>query len=202
MLGDKEVEHMAREAISKKFDMKTAEFAKYWDVAPLMIDSLTAYVVTGSNLPVTGVQPYHSVHPNSLVLIFRFPCSTNENAQTVARMITSSEYEIEIASFFDGFKRTSSSPVSIIAEQLKIVTNKTTADGGNTDAKYIHRNQASKFVGQYITNVKKIIYSENSEVNTQSLTSGLEDQFIALLQQGNDLMGSYGLMNFLSFMTI
>ena len=29
MLGDKEVEHMAREAISKKFDMKTAEFAKY-----------------------------------------------------------------------------------------------------------------------------------------------------------------------------
>ncbi|CAF1639711.1 unnamed protein product [Adineta ricciae] len=202
MLGDKEVEHMARDGISKKFDRKTAEFAKYWDIAPLMIESLTAYVVTGSNLPVTGVQPYHSVHPNSLVLIFRFSCSTNENAQNVARMITSGEYEIEIAFSFDGFKRTSTSSVSITAEQLKIVASKTTADGGNTDAKYIHRNQASKFVGQYITNVKKIIYSENSEVDSQSLASGLEDQFIALLQQGNDLMRSYGLMNFSSFMTI
>jgi hypothetical protein len=67
---------------------------------------------------------------------------------------------------------------------LKSVSSKTTADGGNTDAKFIHRNQASKFVGQYVTNVKKMIYSENAEVDTQSLAKGLEDQFISLLQQG------------------
>ncbi|CAF4321267.1 unnamed protein product [Rotaria sp. Silwood2] len=175
---------MAREAIAKKFDMNIAEYSKYWDIAPLMIASLTGYIVTGSNSPVAGVQPYHSVHPNSLVMILRFSCSTDENAQNVAKMISSGEYEIEIAFYFDGFKHTSTSFVSITAEQLKSISSKTTADGGNTDAKYIHRNQASKFVGQYITNVKKMIYSENSDVDTQSLAKGLEDQFISLLQQG------------------
>jgi hypothetical protein len=194
MLGDREVEHMARDAVSKKFDMETAEYSKYWDIAPLMIDSLTAYVVTGSNSPVPGVQPYQSVHPNSLVMIFRFPCSTDDNARTVAKMISSGEYEIEIAFYFDGFKRTSTSSVSITAEQLKSVSSKTTADGGNTDAKYIHRNQASKFVGKYITNVKKMIYSESSDVDTHSLANGLEDQFIALLQQGKRLIRPNQLM--------
>ena len=196
MLGNTEVEHLAREAIAKKFDMTTAEYSKYWDIAPLMIDSFTAYVVTGSNSPVAGVQPYHSVHPNSLVMILRFPCSTDDNAQNVAKMISSGEYEIEIAFYFDGFKHTSTSLVSITAEQLKSVSSKTTADGGNTDAKYIHRNQASKFVGQYVTNVKKMIYSESSDVDTQSLVKGLEDQFIGLLQQGKKLMQSWELVQF------
>jgi hypothetical protein len=104
MLGDKEVEHLAREAILKRFDMKTAEYSKYWDIAPLMIDTLTAYVVTGSNSPVPGVQPHNSIHPNSLIMIFRFPCSTNQNAQEVATLINSGEYEIEISFYFDGFK--------------------------------------------------------------------------------------------------
>jgi hypothetical protein len=184
MLGDREVEHMARDAVSKKYDMKIAEYSKYWDIVPLMIDSLTAYVVTGSNSPVVGVKPYRSIHPNSLVMIFRFSCSTDDNAQTVAKMIGSGEYEIEVAFYFAGFKHTSSSSVSITAEQLKSVSSKTTADGGNTNAKYIHRNQASKFIGEYVTNVKKMIYSDSSNANTQSLATGLEDQFISLFQQG------------------
>ncbi|CAF1120806.1 unnamed protein product [Adineta ricciae] len=184
MLGDREVEETAREAIAKKFDMKTGEYAKYWDIAPLMIESLTAFVVKGSSSPIAGVQPYHAVHPNSLNMIFRFPCSTSTNARDVARLIANGEYDIEIAFHFDGFKQTSTSLVSITAEQLKSITSKTTADGGNSDAKYIHRSQTSKFVGTYITNVKKLIYSESSSVDTQSLSKGLEDQFISLLQQG------------------
>ncbi|CAF3876012.1 unnamed protein product, partial [Rotaria sp. Silwood1] len=137
MLGDSEVEHMAREAIAKKFDMKSAEYSKYWDIAPLMIDSLTAYVVTGSNLPVAGVQPYHSVNPNALVMILRFSCSTDNSSQHVAKMISSGEYEIEIAFYFDGFKHTSTSLVSITAEQLKSISSKTTADGGMESAQRV-----------------------------------------------------------------
>ncbi|CAF3213615.1 unnamed protein product [Rotaria sp. Silwood2] len=135
MLGDRELEHIACKAISKKFDIKIAEYSKYWDIAPLMIDSLTAYMVTGSNSPVAGVQPYHSVHPNSLVMIFRLPCSTEDNVRQVAQMINSGEYEIEIAFYFDGFKHTPTSLLSITAEQLNSVSSKTTVDGGMENAR-------------------------------------------------------------------
>ncbi|CAF3906647.1 unnamed protein product [Rotaria sordida] len=37
--------------------------------------------------------------------------AANENAEEVAKMNSSAEYEIEIAFYFDGFKRTSTSSV-------------------------------------------------------------------------------------------
>ncbi|CAF3891642.1 unnamed protein product [Rotaria sp. Silwood1] len=185
LLGDDVVDEMAREAIRKKYDMKTAEYAKYWDIAPLMIDSLTAYIVQGSKSPIAGVEPFHIVHPNSLIMIFRFKCSTEENARQIAEMIESGEYEIEIAFYFAGFRQTSTSFVSITGDQLKAAASKTTADGENPNAQYIHRDQASKFIGKYTMNIKKLVYSESPEANTQALSDGLEAQFLSLLQQGN-----------------
>jgi hypothetical protein len=185
LLGDDVVDEMARKAISKKYDMKTGEYAKYWDIAPLMIDSLTAYIVQGSSSPIAGVEPFNAVHPNSLVMIFRFKCSTEENARHIAEMIGNGEYEIEIAFYFAGFRQASVSFVSITGDQLKAAASKTTADGENTNAQYIHRDQASKFIGRYTMNIKKLIYSEDPAANTQALSDGLETQFLSLLQQGN-----------------
>ncbi|CAF1286909.1 unnamed protein product [Didymodactylos carnosus] len=199
MLGNNEIEDLARKAIIKKFDLKTSEYSKYWDILPLMIDSLTAYVVKSSSSPIAGVQPYRAIHPNSMTMIFRFPCTTEANAVEIVDLVRSGEYEIEIAFYFDGFKRTSTNFVSITADQLKSVGSRTAADGGNTKAKYIHRSQTTKYVSHYVTNVKKMIYQEAEVPNSESLTSGLEDTFISLLQQGmmfrkNFLSGS--LMNF------
>ncbi|UJR17375.1 hypothetical protein I4U23_004270 [Adineta vaga] len=183
LLGDDTIEEMARKAIAKKYDMQTAEYAKYWDVAPLMIDSLTAYIVQGSSSPIAGVEPFRAVHPNALVMIFRFKCSTEENARQIAEMIRIGEYEIEVAFYFAGFRQTSTSFISITGDQLKAAASKTTADGENTNAQYIHRDQASKFIGKYIMNIKKLIYSENPAINAQALSDGLEAQFLSLLQQ-------------------
>ncbi|CAF4190993.1 unnamed protein product, partial [Rotaria magnacalcarata] len=52
------IEEVARKAIEKKYDLKLAEYSKYWDIAPLMIDSLTAYIVEGSSSPIPGIEPY------------------------------------------------------------------------------------------------------------------------------------------------
>ncbi|CAF2021266.1 unnamed protein product, partial [Rotaria magnacalcarata] len=183
LLGDDAVENMAREAISRKYNTKIGEYAKYWDIAPLMIDSLTAYIVQGTNSPIAGVEPYRAIHPNSLIMIFRFKCSTEGNARQIAEMIGSGEYEIEIAFYFAGFRQTSTSFVSITGDQLKAAASKTTADGENPNAQYIHRDQASKFIGKYTMNIKKLVYSESPEANTQALSDGLEVQFLSLLQQ-------------------
>jgi hypothetical protein len=185
LLGDDTVEEMARRAISKKYNMQIGEYAKYWDIAPLMIDSLTAYIVQGSGSPIAGVEPFLAVHPNSLVMIFRFKCSTEENARQIAEMIEDGEYEIEIAFYFAGFRQATTSFVSITGDQLKAAASKTTADGENTNAQYIHRDQASKFIGKYTMNIQKLVYSEDPGANAQALSDGLEVQFLSLLQQGN-----------------
>lgn len=66
---------------------------------------------------------------------------------------------------------------------------KTTADGNNTNAQYIHRLQATSFVGKYLTNVKKMIYMENDDTNASALTGNLQDQYISLMQQGETSEG-------------
>ena len=60
------------------------------------------------------------------------------------------------------------------SDQLKSVLGKTTADDGNTNAIFIHRNQAGKFIGNYFINVKKMIYMENENADMSLLTSGLQ----------------------------
>ncbi|CAM4755969.1 unnamed protein product [Rotaria magnacalcarata] len=159
-------------------------YSKYWDVVPLMIDSLTAYIVRGTNLPVEGVYPYKALHPNQLTMICRFQCSSAENANDIVKKITDGYYEIEMAFRFAGFKQVSTNMISITSDQLKSVLSKTIADGGNKNAQYIHRNQGTSFLSKYFINVKKMIYMERENANMSSLSSGLNDQFISLLQQG------------------
>ncbi|CAF1497380.1 unnamed protein product [Adineta steineri] len=184
MLSNPDVEELARKAIIKKYDLAISQYSKFWDVAPLMIDSLMAYIVRGTNLPVEGIHPYKAVHPNQLTMEFRFFCSSEDHAKEIVENIIDDMYEIEVGFYFAGFKQVTTNLISITSDQLKSVLSKTIADGGNKNAQYIHRNQGSTFVSKYTTNVKKMIYMENINANVSLLSAGLEDQFISLLQQG------------------
>jgi hypothetical protein len=184
MLSNEDVEELARRAIIKKYDLTISQYSKFWDVAPLMIDSLMGYVVRGTNVPVEGVHPYKAVHPNQLIMQFRFYCSSEEHAKEILDKIIDDAYEIEVAFHFAGFKQVITNLISVTSDHLKNVLSKTVADGGNKNPQYIHRSQGSTFVSKYVTNVKKMIYMENSNTNISSLSEGLEDQFISLLQQG------------------
>ncbi|UJR06572.1 hypothetical protein I4U23_010856 [Adineta vaga] len=183
ILGNPEIQELARTAIVDKYDTNVSQYSKSWTVAPLIIDSLMAFIVSGTASPVGGVHPYRVVHPNSLTMTFRFQCSSKETAELIVQKVANGDYEIEIAFYFAGFKHVTTNFVSITSDQLKSVLSKTIVDGGSTTAQYIHRNQGSKFVENYITNVKKMIYMENINVDTASLINGLEEQFISLLQQ-------------------
>ena len=97
MLSNQEVEELTRKAIMKQYDASIGQYSAYWDVAPLMIDSLMAYVVRGTNLPIERVRPYRTVHPNQLTMVFRFPCSSADNAREIVEKIIDGDYEIEIS---------------------------------------------------------------------------------------------------------
>jgi hypothetical protein len=72
-LGTPKVEEAARQAIANQFDPETAEkYSKSWVIAPLMLDSLSAYIVTVGSTPIPGVIPFHIDNPNSNVITFRF----------------------------------------------------------------------------------------------------------------------------------
>jgi hypothetical protein len=183
MLANPGVEEQARKAIARKFDREEVEkYSASWTVAPLMIDSMMAYIVRGSGSPVEGVHPYRAIHPNTSSIIFRFQCSTAETAEYIMRKLEDGSYEIEISFFFAGFKQVSTNLIAITDEQLKSVLSKTSADGGNTSVLYIHRSQLSNFVNKYSMNVKKMIYVENPHAS--GLTQGLEEQFLSLIHQG------------------
>ncbi len=183
MFGNDEIDDMARKKVIEKGETGTFE------VAPLIIDSFSAFVVSGNSKPVPGVHPFRRIHPNDKTMTIRFECSSEVIAQEViaqevmSRVINGS-YEVEFAFFFAGFNKVSTSMVSITSDSLKNVLSKTTADGKNTKATYIHRDQANEFVSSYLANVRKMVYKEDPNSNASSLTVGLEERFVSLMQQG------------------
>ncbi|CAM4808971.1 unnamed protein product [Rotaria magnacalcarata] len=71
MLSNTDVEVLALKAIEKKYAPDEFQYSKFWTVAPLMIDSIKAYVVKGGNSPVEGVYSNPITHPNGQEIIFR-----------------------------------------------------------------------------------------------------------------------------------
>lgn len=184
-LGTPGVEMAARKAVTNQFDNETVSlYSKFWVVAPLMLDSLSAYIVTASSSVVDGTAPFHIDNPVSNAITFRFACTTNETAERIAHSLIEGDYDIEVSFYFAGMHTVKSNMVSITATQLQSVLSKTIADGGGTNATYIHREQASSFVAKYVANVKKMIYIEDPAANMSLLTNGLEEQFTALFQEG------------------
>jgi microcystin-dependent protein len=184
-LGTPEAEEAARQAIANQFNREIAEkYSKSWVIAPLMLDSLSAYIVTVGSIPIPGVVPFHIDNPNSNIITFRFVCLLKEVALVTAVGLLTGDFDIEVSLYFSGMHRVRTNMVTITATQLQSVLSKTTADGGGTNSTYIHRDQASNFIAKYVTNVKKLIYIEDSSVNTSILTHGLEEQLAALFQEG------------------
>ncbi|CAF3326679.1 unnamed protein product [Rotaria sp. Silwood2] len=184
-LGNDQVEDAARRAIANRFNAGiVSNDSHFWIVAPLMIDSMTAFIVEVSGDSVEGISPFRLVHPNALAITFRYECSNENKTHEIVEKLIDGDYEIEVHFYFAGFKHVSSNIVSITGQHLKSVVSTTTADGGNSNAKYIHCAQANKFFGIYATNVKKLIYMEKPGVDISSLTSGLDEQFQSLFQQG------------------
>ena len=185
IVGDTNIEAAARRAINNKFsDELVANYSRFWDVAPLVIDSLTAYVVKGSRSPVVGVLPYNQIHPNSMLNTVRLECTSAERASNTTKDLLAGYYEMAIALHFGGFFDMSTSMPTTTGDPLKLVLSKTVADGGAMSVQFIHRNQAADFVEKYSENVKTMIYLEDSKQNLSILTAGLNEQLLALFQQG------------------
>lgn len=185
ILSNDDIQDLVRSAIMKKYDLNTAKYYPFWDVAPLMIDYLVAYIVRGTNLPVEGIPPFKLVHPNQLTMTFQFRYASENNAKEVVEKLLSSEYQVEIAFYFAGFKQVSTNLMSVTSDQLRSILSKTVADGQSNNAQYIHRRQSASFVSQYTTNVQKLIYIESTDTNLSSSIASLEAQFTLLMQQSN-----------------
>lgn len=178
MFGNNEIDDMIRQKVIKIGENRTFE------VISLIIDSFSAFVVSENNKPVPGIHPFRRMHPNEKTMTIRFKCSSEAIAQEVMSRIIDGDYDVEFAFFFAGFNKVSTNMMSITSDSLKSVLLKTIADGGNTNAIYIHRDQANRFVSSYLRNIRKMIYKEDPKSNISILTVGLEERFISLMQQG------------------
>ncbi|CAF4229030.1 unnamed protein product, partial [Rotaria magnacalcarata] len=95
-LGNDQIEDAARRAIVRRFDAEVAaNYSRFWVVAPLMIDSMTGFVVQVSGDPVEGAAPYRIAHPSALAIIFRFECSHVDTARDIVAKLIDGDYEVE-----------------------------------------------------------------------------------------------------------
>jgi hypothetical protein len=161
------------------------------NIAPLVINSLTAIIVSAIGDPISGIHPVHFINPNHISLKFRFQCSSADKAQAAMNQILDGNYNMELSIHYTGLYTLSMNMIKITGKTLKTIISSTTADGGNTSARYIHRTQASKFVSNYMANVKKTIYIENPTADAQLMIAGLEDQFKTLIQLGKVLLNLF-----------
>jgi hypothetical protein len=178
VFGNDEFDEMVRKKI-----VKTGENGTF-DVAPLIVDSFSAFVVSNNDILVPGVHSFYKIHPSDKTMTIRFECSSEVLAKKVMSHVINGTYDVEFAFSFAGFNKVSTSMVSIRSDSLKRVLSQTKSDGRNTNAIYIHRVQVNEFVSSYLTSVRKIIYKEDPKSDTSSLTAGLEDELISQMQQG------------------
>jgi hypothetical protein len=182
IFGNDDITSRARDAIAKRAG---AQGKDDWSVEPIIIDSFTAYVVSGTNNIVPGTNPFYIVNPSSTNMVFKFQCSSAESATDVRTKIFDGDYQIEILFNFAGWNQITTNMVSVTSDTIKKVISKTLADGGNTRAQYIHRQQNNSFVEKYMTNIKKTMYIENPNVDLTTITNGLNDELKSLMQEGN-----------------
>lgn len=182
---NEEIRNLARTAITNKYPEDVTKWSSSWDVVPIMIESLIAYIVRGYGLPpVQDVGRDKLVNPNKKTIELRFRCTSEERAKEILEGIIDEDYKIEIAFYFAGAKVVKTNLASITGEQMKEVITKTVADGGDTSAAYIHRNQLSSFISKSLVNVKKITYTEDSDVKSSPSSTNLQDLFSLVLQRG------------------
>ncbi|CAF3857523.1 unnamed protein product [Rotaria sp. Silwood1] len=167
----------------KKYGPDITKHSNSWTIAPLMIDSLTAYIVREANSPVKDVYPFKAENPNELEMEFRFECSSEVHATEIQKKIVDDVYGIEVIFHFAGARQVKTNAILVTDEILKAAIKMTIADGGNTNAEYIHRNQGSAFVSKLMTNIKSMSYIEDWSENGLSMFTILQEQFNALLQQ-------------------
>lgn len=153
-------------------------------IAPMIINSLTAIIIDSNSSPIFGIYPYNFINPTEMVLTFQFQCTSAEHAKNIINNILSSDYHIKLAFRFTGLHTIIMNMTQIKGETLNAVLSKTKADGGNTKAQFIHRTQSTKFISNYMANVKKVLYAENPNADTQKMFDNLEDNFKTLMQQG------------------
>jgi hypothetical protein len=182
IIGNDELEELIRKEVSKKYKLNISENAASWDIMPLMIDSLTAFI-TSDNNPVSGVSPYHIVNPNLLKISLKFKCSSNEIAQNVLENILNNNYNIEISFYFSGFQQIKSNIISVTSENLQNIISKTNSDGGSLNPNYIHKSQLGKFISTYTNNIIKMIYFKESNKDSSTISNELHDLFILLLEK-------------------
>ncbi|UJR14266.1 hypothetical protein I4U23_001257 [Adineta vaga] len=183
-LGTSKVQEAARQAIINQFDDETVQkYSRSWVIAPLMLDSLSAYIVTAGSIPVPGVTPFRIDNPNSDTIILRFASLTKEVSLVIAAGLLIGDFDIEVSLYFSGMHRVRTNMMTITATQIQSVLSKTIADGGVTNVTYIHREQATNFIAKYLTNVKKLIYIEDFNANTSLMTYGLQEQLGSIFQE-------------------
>lgn len=169
--GDEKLEQIIRETLASKVNESIASHASKWTILPLMIDSLTAYIVKGK-YHVAAIEHCDIVNPSSYTIKLVFRYAPEEEGEDIIEKVLERDYEIELAIRFSGFAKGVKNVVSYSYESFQKALSEKFADGP-ASPKYILRSQKNLFAQEITTKTQEMIYSEdqNRLANLESLRS-------------------------------
>lgn len=176
LLGNEQSDEAALAAIKRKYGPEITAHASSWDVSPLVVDSMNAFIVKNIDSPIEGTAPYRRINVNAKSVVLKFSCTSQETAQVISRGLINGDYDVQIAFHFSSRIELGMNISSATAENLSDALNHTIIDGGNANIQFIHQSQIGDFIRMYTNNLAALIFKEKF-TNTSELLTNLQKEF-------------------------
>jgi hypothetical protein len=151
-IASAEFDQLARKTIITKMHPDVEQFAVFWIIEPLPIDTLTIYIVDQTFLPISAIYPCIKTHlSGTLTFECQFQCSSMIIANSMAQNILCGKIEFQLEYYI----QSTTNPITI-PSRLATTFNLHSLRSQFNIAKYIHQGQENKFIEKYFVQIQSI----------------------------------------------
>ena len=147
-----EFDQLARKTIISKMHPDVEQFALFWIIEPLPIDTLNAYIIDQTFLPISAVYPCIKLKlSGTLTFECQFQCSSMIIAHSIVQNILCGKLKFQ----FEYYIQSTTYPITI-PFPLATIFNLQSLRSNFIIGKYIHRRQENKLIEKYFLQIQSI----------------------------------------------
>jgi len=147
-ISSKEFDQIARKTIISKMHPDVEQYALFWIIEPLPINTLTIYIIDQRSHPIPAVYPCTKTQLSGLLTFeCQFQCSSMIIASFITQNILCGKFKFK----FQYYIQPQITPIRIAT-----VFNLHSLRSNFGIYKYIHRRQEKKFIGKYFIKIQTI----------------------------------------------
>ena len=147
-IASKEFDEIARKTIISRMHPDVQQFALFWIIEPLPIDTLTIYIVDQTLLPIPAIYPCIKTQLSGMLTFeCQFLSSSMMMANSIAQQILCGKFQFQLEYYIKP---------SMVPPRLATVRNLHSLRANFGLQRYIHQRQEKKFLGEYLVQSQSI----------------------------------------------